>query len=279
MICIFCKHDSSASKSVEHVIPQSMGNLEHTLPAGVVCDRCNTYFGQKVEKPLMETQYFRDLCFRARIKNKKGNPPRVLGLHLQSLTEIEIFPDMDGYGVSVAAANQNDEKRWIQSIASSKSGTLIVPIETEPNQLLLSRFLAKVAMEALALRAMDVPGGLQEIIDKRELDPLREYVCKGGPPKFWTYHERRLYPPDFVFYENGYGSYEILHEWTFLYTEIHELYLILALFGVEYAINLGGPEIDGFKQWLSINSGQSPLYLEGITNSSQMCTESGDHGA
>lgn len=263
MNCIFCKNDSSGSKSVEHVIPESIGNWEHTLPPGVVCDKCNAYFGRKIEKPLLETPYFRDLCFRGRIKNKKGHPPRVVGMHLQSLTRIELFPDMDGNGKSMGAANPNDETQWIESFLSSDRGTLVFPIPREPDQRLLSRFLAKVAMEALALRLMDVPSGLQEVVTKRQLDPLRDYARKGGPLNFWPYHERKLYPPDFTFYETGYGHYEVLHEWALLYTDARELYLVLALFGVEYAINFGGPDIGGFKQWLSQNSSRSPLYPTG----------------
>ena len=58
--------------------------------------------------------------------------------------------------------------------------------------------------------------------------------------------------------------YEVLHEWIFLYTEGYELYFVLALFGIEYAINMGGPYIDGYKQWLTEKSGNSPLYPNGI---------------
>ena len=266
MKCIFCKNDSAGSKSIEHVIPESIGNLGHVLPVGMVCDNCNTYFGLKVEKPLLETPYFRGMCFRGRIKNKEGNPPRVLGLQLQSLVPVELFPDMDGSGMSMATANYGDEKRWIESNRNSQGGTLIVPIPDEPEAYLLSRFLCKVAVEALALRSIDVPGGLQEIVDKEELDPIRNYARKGGPVKFWPYNKRALYPPDSCFYGSGYGPYEVLHEWTFMYTAEKELYFALALFGVEYAVNLGGPELDGYRSWLSLHSDRSPLYPEGMNS-------------
>ena len=36
MRCIFCKKDSSNSRSVEHIPPESLSNEEHTLPAGIV---------------------------------------------------------------------------------------------------------------------------------------------------------------------------------------------------------------------------------------------------
>jgi len=36
MQCIFCHKDSSTSKSVEHIIPESLGNKHHFLPKGYV---------------------------------------------------------------------------------------------------------------------------------------------------------------------------------------------------------------------------------------------------
>ena len=48
--CIFCHKDVSISKSVEHIIPESLGNKSHVLPKGYVCDECNNYFARKVEK-------------------------------------------------------------------------------------------------------------------------------------------------------------------------------------------------------------------------------------
>lgn len=38
MHCIFCKCDSTNSKSVEHIIPESLGNKSHILRPGIVCD-------------------------------------------------------------------------------------------------------------------------------------------------------------------------------------------------------------------------------------------------
>jgi hypothetical protein len=59
------------------------------------------------------------------------------------------------------------------------------------------------------------------------------------------------------------AEYQVLHEYTLLYTERLELYAVLCLFGEEFAINYAGPEIDGYTGWLSQNDGRSPLYLSG----------------
>ena len=71
MRCLFCKQDSSNTKSVEHIIPESLGNKTLILPRGYVCDKCNNYFAIKVEKPFMELPEIRQLRFQELIPNKK----------------------------------------------------------------------------------------------------------------------------------------------------------------------------------------------------------------
>lgn len=80
MRCIFCKQDSSNSKSVEHIIPESLGNKTATLPKGVVCDGCNNYFARKVEKPFLESTEIKTLRFREAIPSKKGVVPHLNGM-------------------------------------------------------------------------------------------------------------------------------------------------------------------------------------------------------
>lgn len=73
--CIFCGADSSGSKSVEHIIPESLGNKEYVLPRGVVCDKCNNYFARKIEGPVLSLDGFRQLRFYSFIENKEGRIP------------------------------------------------------------------------------------------------------------------------------------------------------------------------------------------------------------
>jgi len=75
MRCIFCKQDSSSSRSVEHIVPESLGNVEHVLPIGAVCDGCNQYFARKVERQLLESPMFRLLRADMAVPNKRGRIP------------------------------------------------------------------------------------------------------------------------------------------------------------------------------------------------------------
>ena len=164
MRCIFCKSNSKSSRSVEHIIPESLGNLDHTLPRGVVCDSCNNYFARKVEKPVLDSPMMRLLRSERQITNKRRRFP--------------IF-------------------------APSESPSL-------PDYRLMSRFLTKAALEALAFKTFSVPDSNTEIVDKAELDSLRSYA-RYNRGETWPFAYRTLYPVNAIFKE-GSTHYEILHE-------------------------------------------------------------------
>ena len=68
MRCLFCKSDTKKSVSIEHIMPESLGNTDHVLRRGWVCDRCNNYFARKVERP------FLDSLFAIRTRSIMGVP-------------------------------------------------------------------------------------------------------------------------------------------------------------------------------------------------------------
>ena len=256
--CIFCKQDSSSSRSVEHIVPESLGNIDHVLPAGVVCDKCNNYIAREIEKPLLDSGYFRERRFFAGLPNKKGRVPPMEGVHLQSRTPVQLVKMLEG-GISIGAGPNVDESGWVKSVLQRESGTVIVPVGEKPSDYLISRFLGKVGLEVLAHRVLDVPGGLDEIINQPELEKLRRYVRLGNSKLVWPYSHRTVYSPDSQFDDGG-GPYEVLHEFDILVTPTNEYYIVVAIFGEEFALNLGGPEIDGYEHWLRANDNKSPLY-------------------
>lgn len=52
-----------------------MGNVDHVLPPGAVCDGCNGYFARKIEGPLLAAPVFREIRFGVQIANKRGRIP------------------------------------------------------------------------------------------------------------------------------------------------------------------------------------------------------------
>jgi len=133
---IFCKSTYASFTSIEHIVPESLGNTEHVLPRGVACDTCNNYFANKVEGPILSSDFFMQARHRNGIPNK---PKRI---------------------------------------------------------------------------------------------PVQDMLS---------------FP----------------HEFTLLYTDKSELYFVIAIFGIQYTINLGGPEIDGYLEWRSASANTSPLYASG----------------
>lgn len=69
--CIFCGNDSSNSKSVEHIVPESLGNDKWILERGIVCDKCNNYFSREIENIVLNLPGFKQLRFYSLIDNKK----------------------------------------------------------------------------------------------------------------------------------------------------------------------------------------------------------------
>lgn len=55
--CIFCTTYHASSQGREHVIPESLGGVE-VLRRAFVCDKCNGYFGAKVEQRALGSPLF-----------------------------------------------------------------------------------------------------------------------------------------------------------------------------------------------------------------------------
>ena len=261
MRCLFCKQPSEASRSVEHIVPESLGNTEHVLPKGIVCDSCNNYFAREVEGPFLESLFIKEARFKASIPSKRGVIPPMVGMHLQSQTLVQLI-HADGDGAhSVAPLKETDNNRWVKGLGTSKSGTLIFPSGVPSDGRVTSRFVAKVGLEVLAERVSDVTGGVDYLIDKPELEEVRRYARRGDNLDNWPVNVRTIYLPDSIFTDRGPEPYQVSHEHMIFLTEHDEYYIVIAIFGVEYALNLGGPEIDGYRTWLSRNEDRSPLYF------------------
>lgn len=140
MYCIFCKNISDNSKSVEHILPESLGNTEHCLSKGIACDKCNNYFAVKIEKTVLDKPYFRNVRYRNFINSKKGRlvPDKMLFPHEEG-GWVDACLDQDGF-----ILDPKDEK-IIDLIESGKLNQLIIPIIAKPDEYdpEVSRFLAK----------------------------------------------------------------------------------------------------------------------------------------
>jgi hypothetical protein len=124
---------------------------------------------------------------------------------------------------------------------------------------MLSRFMAKVALEAMAARVVGHEGGQDYLCDEHQLDDLRDHARHGRISR-WPVHTRHIYAADAKIVLPRGEPEQVIHESDFLVTPCGEWFFVLAIFGLELAINLGGPEIEGYERWLRENSNASPLY-------------------
>ena len=82
--CIFCGSTANRFETKEHIVPESLGGKE-ILPEGLVCDKCNNYFGSVFEKKALDSEKIKFLRALERIPNKRGRIPVAAG------EKVEIF--------------------------------------------------------------------------------------------------------------------------------------------------------------------------------------------
>jgi hypothetical protein len=255
MRCIFCGQDSSQSKSVEHIIPESFGNSTAILPKGIVCDKCNNYFARKVEGPFLNSEAVRNLRQELEIENKEG---KTITSFAYPRTDKDFILQVDETHYIVggqAVKNKYDchsaVARYQHYMDKTDSLLLVQDIYT-------SRLLAKIALESFVLKAECHPEVCSEVLENADFQPLRMYA-RYGSRKIWPYSVRRIYPRNADYQDDIFSH--INWEHIFLFLGTGEIYSVIAMHGIEYVINLGGPEIDGYKEWLHANNNKSPLYL------------------
>lgn len=267
MNCIFCKQNSKDSKSREHIVPESLGNKSYILPKGWVCDQCNNYISREVEGPFLNSFYGKYSRFEMAVPSKKGRIPIISGYHLQSRIKVNILDYKKD--ITIFPANENDNELLKKSILSNKTGSLLIPNSGIPTPSYeLSRFIGKIGFELLAFRICEDEEWNQELVTNKALDELRNYVRLGKPGFIWPVNIRKIYDKEKTFSSLVSSDYQVLHEMDLLVipdlriANENEYYAVIAIFGIEYVINLGGPELDGYLNWLKQNDNKCFLYVD-----------------
>lgn len=258
MNCLFCKEISDNSKSIEHIIPESLGNKDIVLPKGIVCDNCNQYFATKIEKILLEQSYFKNVRHRAQIENKKGRiPVEKATIISPAFGEAEIIFEKDKTIVNIL------DKSVAEKVAKSSRGSMVIQTIDKPedNNKALSKLLAKMAVEGLLHFLINEEGWIDEVMTNTGLDEIKKYARYGHGVNFWPYHQRRIYSENTRFNHPDISikNYEVLHEFMILPTKEEHYYFVIAIMGIEYTMSLGGPGIDSYKVWLDENDNKSIL--------------------
>lgn len=274
MRCLFCKNDSTNSKSVEHIVPESLGNKSLTLPLGYVCDVCNNYFARKVEKPFMEMPDIKQMRFQLDVSNKKNRIPKINGI-LDNGVQMKLskrnIKDEIVFFMEIEPVN-------IEKILNGNPFVFFTPAFTNDTTIecdkTVSRFIAKIALEALVDRLKFNENSLTDLIDDNNFEDLRNHV-RYGKIDSWPCSIRRVYDYNKEWEDNDEYIQKVC-EYDFLIIPFNkhndltcinepvlaELYFIIIIWGMEYAINMGGPQIEGYIKWLEENNSISPLYQD-----------------
>lgn len=259
--CIFCKLTSEGAGSIEHIIPESIGNTKYLLPKGYVCDQCNNYFARKVEGPLLSHTSFRNLRAWYQVPTKKGVMPRLQGFVAGTDINVGVRLGPNG-GLDVQPERERDRERIIamQRSEGQEALALVFSRDFDPPMREMSRLLAKMALEALALRFSSDPELIRLLIDDPHYDRIRNWARRGETSIEWPYHYRPIAPEEALmrhpetdeWVQAGYG-------FDFFMNRRRETYFAFCLYGHQFVINVGGPSIRGFEEWLDENGEISPL--------------------
>ena len=206
---------------------------------------------------MLESIKFKQIRHYQEIPSKRGNIPTLSGVILPVRIEVEIGHDLDG-NTYILSSKESQSVKLADFMKNGASGKLIIPKVENIDKKLMSRFLAKVALEILVYKSMSYCEWRSEIVDNAGLDALRNYARFNIGSKIWEFSHRRIYNANSFFD----GNYQVLHEFDLLMTNDNELFAIICIFGEEYTISLCRPEIEGYEAWLIENQYLSPLYSD-----------------
>ncbi|SEB33555.1 hypothetical protein SAMN04490199_0678 [Pseudomonas marginalis] len=240
-------------------MPESIGSKRRVLPRGVVCDKCNNYFARKVEQPVLTHSWMRNIRAWQQVPNKKGTFPSLLG-HIAG-TDIAVnmrrLPSGD---LQFDSENERNRRDLHNVMAGGFEQPLIFTIEDNPPQREMSRFLCKMAYETFAELFCKSPRGTSHLSREPFLENVRKYARYGDNFKAWPYSQRRVFPHDTLM------RHPTTDEWVhagfgcglFMNKRKETLFAFL-FYGIEFVINVGGPSIAGYNEWLDDHSGISPM--------------------
>ena len=183
--CIFCLDVSSNFNTIEHIVPESLGNDEDILE-NAVCNKCQNYFGKEIESYILAKTPFGLWRTFAGTRTKKGKQPffdpsqsiaskgRLNDYHDSTDSNIAFHPD---------SIEINDKNMMQQIISGEKTNFKLV---LTPKMLIyIGRFLGKIALEYW----FDSFG---ENVFDAQFNDLRNYVRRGTINSIWPIMQGKL---------------------------------------------------------------------------------------
>lgn len=228
-----------------------------------MCDRCNNYFARKIEGPLLEDPAFRNLRAWYQVPNKAGRPPALNGF--VAGTDIEVGVRLNERGLLEIRSERGSQalelqRRMRRDAHGIEPSVFLFEVGRSPPKKLMSRLLAKMALEAVALCLSKRQLDLSRLIDEPHYDRIRTWARVGNNYDEWPFSERVIFPQETLMRHPTTGQWvQVGFGYDLLLTKRPETYFAFCFYGYEFVINVGGPSVKGYEQWLSENNGISPL--------------------
>lgn len=233
--CIFCGQDSTKSTSVEHIIPESLGNDKYILDRGIVCDSCNNYLAREVEKPILDLDDYKRVRFYQAIQSKKKRIPFSDALIVGDKVDFH-WGKMNGKQVLMMGVSEETAMKIIKQkpeVFFTKGITLNDPgVSYE-----ISRFIAKVGIEMYTYNIIEHYKKRAEYDDQTSLivdDSMYEVIDfvrrgrKNKKPWFYTAE---------IIHEYSLFTDEIIAKMDFSIEKDH-VYFIMTLFNTRFKLNM-----------------------------------------
>lgn len=182
--CIFCLQKTTNFNTVEHIVPESLGNTDDIL-YNAVCDKCQNYFGVEIENFVLSKTPFGFWKTMAGTKNKKGKQPCFDSTQRNTKTgRLEDNHPYNDNGIIFSPVNQES----IVEVTIKNEDILAQVLNGQKNKINLvltpkiliymGRFLGKIALEYWCK-------AFGENVFNTQFDELRKYVRYGTTNSMW----------------------------------------------------------------------------------------------
>jgi hypothetical protein len=188
--CIFCKSTTSRFTTREHILPESLGGGEWAvLPEGLLCDKCQNFFGSSIEQQALMDYPFSYFRVFAGIPTKKGKPPWFTSW--EGTIKASLQPGIVSYEPSRIFKNAVEKER--------KSSIRLLAHPLKPK--MICRFLLKMGLEVVATDNTEV------VFDKK-FDNARNFALLGEKQQDWWYLQHEDHPAAINYITKGITAQE-----------------------------------------------------------------------
>lgn len=189
--CIFCLSEGNIFHTIEHIVPESLGNTDDILE-DCICDKCQNYLGKEIENYILAKTPFGFWRTIAGTVNKKGKKPffdpsqnpkqkgPIADFHPCTDNGFIVHP---ADGESIIETEISNES-LLDSISNGEKNSFKI-VMTPKMLIYMGRFLGKIALEYWCKAYGDD-------VFREDFDTLRQYVRNGTTKYPWPILQNHL---------------------------------------------------------------------------------------